>query len=82
MTETRENIKWLEVNCIGLKCPLPVMRLEKALLAGHSHIQIITDDPISVIDIPLACAQNNANLLEKVENENFYQFFVENLLEK
>ena len=79
MTEERKEIKWHEVNCLGLKCPLPVMRLERALKEGHTHILIITDDPVSVVDIPLSALQNGAKLTNREENAAEFRFFVENV---
>lgn len=44
----------------GLKCPLPVLKLEKRLgqLAPGAALTILADDPIARIDIPLYCTQN------------------------
>lgn len=48
------------IDCRGLKCPLPVLKLEKRLAqlpAGASFIVLATD-PMAKIDIPLFCRQN------------------------
>ena len=44
----------------GLKCPLPVLKLEKRLgqLGPGAALTILADDPIARIDIPLYCTQN------------------------
>ena len=44
----------------GLKCPLPVLKLEKRLgqLGPGAALTILVDDPIARIDIPLYCTQN------------------------
>jgi len=46
-----------EIDARGLKCPLPVLKAEKALdqLAPGGTLRVIADDPIARIDIPLMC---------------------------
>lgn len=63
-----------EINCIGLKCPLPVLRLEKAIRDGYQHIILRADDPISVIDIPLAIKRANATLISQNKDKSIYKF--------
>lgn len=47
------------IDAIGLLCPLPVLRLRKALLAARPGdvIEMETDDPVAVIDVPHFCAE-------------------------
>jgi tRNA 2-thiouridine synthesizing protein A len=48
------------IDCRGLKCPLPVLKMEKRLSqlpAGASFIVLATD-PMAKVDIPLYCRQN------------------------
>lgn len=51
-TDTRQLI-----DARGLKCPLPVLKLEKYL--GHRSAQLpltlLADDPVARIDIPVVC---------------------------
>ena len=44
----------------GLKCPLPVLRMEKALasLATGSQLIVFATDPIAKVDIPLHCRKH------------------------
>lgn len=44
----------------GLKCPLPVLKMEKRLsqLAPGARLAVLADDPIAKVDIPLFCTQN------------------------
>ena len=44
----------------GLKCPLPVLKMEKRLvpLPGGAMLIVLATDPIARIDIPLYCTQN------------------------
>jgi tRNA 2-thiouridine synthesizing protein A len=44
----------------GLKCPLPVLKMEKRLaeLPAGAALTVLATDPIARIDIPLYCTQN------------------------
>ena len=44
----------------GLRCPLPVLKLEKRLgeLPPGAQVTVLATDPIAKIDIPLFCTQN------------------------
>jgi tRNA 2-thiouridine synthesizing protein A len=44
----------------GLKCPLPVLKLEKRLeqLPAGAVLTVLATDPIAKIDIPLYCTQH------------------------
>ena len=44
----------------GLKCPLPALRTRKALqsLAAGERLEVITTDPLAVIDIPALIDQS------------------------
>lgn len=44
----------------GLRCPLPVLKMEKRLaqLPAGAALIVLATDPIAKIDIPLYCTQN------------------------
>jgi tRNA 2-thiouridine synthesizing protein A len=48
------------IDCIGLKCPLPVLKTEKRLaqVKPGTALIVLATDPIAKIDIPLFCTQN------------------------
>ncbi len=48
------------VDARGLKCPLPVLKLEKRLAAlpAGAPLIVLATDPIAKIDIPLYCTQH------------------------
>ncbi len=48
----------LTIDALGLRCPLPVLRLEKALRTATpgQRIVLLSDDPVAAIDVPHACA--------------------------
>ena len=50
----------MEIDCRGLKCPLPVLRLEKALAGAEKGfaLVVLATDPVARVDIPLYCRQN------------------------
>ena len=47
-----------EIDARGLRCPLPVLRLEAVLrrMRGGERVVIRTDDPIAKVDVPHAAA--------------------------
>lgn len=47
------------LDCRGLKCPLPVLKLEKRLarLPPGAALTLLATDPMARIDIPLLCRQ-------------------------
>jgi tRNA 2-thiouridine synthesizing protein A len=48
------------VDARGLKCPLPVLKMEKRLAAlpPGALLVVLATDPMARIDIPLYCHQN------------------------
>jgi len=48
------------IDARGLKCPLPVLKLEKALsrAAQGQAFTVLATDPMARIDIPLHCRQH------------------------
>lgn len=49
-----------ELDCRGLKCPLPVLHTEKRLaqLSPGGSLTVLATDPVAKIDIPLFCTQH------------------------
>lgn len=48
------------IDARGLKCPLPVLKMEKRLAAlpPGATLRVLATDPMAKIDIPLHCQQN------------------------
>jgi tRNA 2-thiouridine synthesizing protein A len=48
------------IDARGLKCPLPVLKMEKrlAVLPPGARLIVLATDPMAKIDIPLYCRQN------------------------
>ncbi len=59
------------VDARGLKCPLPVLKMEKRLgpLQAGQVIVVLATDPIAKIDIPLFCTQNGHQCEMSVEGD-------------
>lgn len=62
----------MEVDAIGLKCPLPILRAKKALalLQSGQVLRVLTTDPNAVRDFQAFARQTGNNLLAQVtEND-------------
>ena len=59
------------IDARGLKCPLPVLKLEKKLegLAKGSGLTVLATDPMAAIDIPLYCRQRGHECEASTEGE-------------
>jgi tRNA 2-thiouridine synthesizing protein A len=60
------------VDCIGLKCPLPVLRARKALLAlaPGDVVQVESTDPMAIVDVPhMAREEGHVVVGQQVEGE-------------
>jgi tRNA 2-thiouridine synthesizing protein A len=61
-----------EIDARGFRCPLPVLRAQKALrdLAPGARLVLLADDPMAAIDIPHFCAESG-HLLERAAGDRF-----------
>ena len=60
------------VDCIGLKCPLPVLRARKALqrVSAGSVVQVESSDPMSVLDVPhMAASEGHHVVAQRVDGD-------------
>lgn len=48
------------LDCLGLLCPLPVLKARKTLsdMAPHAVLRLLADDPMAAIDVPHFCAES------------------------
>jgi tRNA 2-thiouridine synthesizing protein A len=67
-----------ELNAIGLPCPLPVLRIRKALeaLEGGQILYVIATDPGSLKDIQAFARVTQNELLETREKDGKYHFVI------
>ncbi len=47
----------LEIDVVGLRCPLPVLKLKKRIepLQPGSKVRLVTTDPTTLKDVPAYC---------------------------
>ena len=68
----------LEIDARGLICPLPVLRLRKALLqlAPGQTVCLWATDPVAVIDVPHFCAEAGHDLIATTAATDATAYFV------
>ena len=69
----------LDIDATGLLCPLPVLRLRKALAAAlpGTRICLRATDPASRIDVPHFCNESGHRLIEAGEENGAFIYLVE-----
>jgi tRNA 2-thiouridine synthesizing protein A len=67
------------VDARGHRCPVPTLRLRRALEAAGpgARVRLLADDPLARIDVPHFAAQAGAELLERSENDGTLSFLVQ-----
>lgn len=67
----------LEIDAIGLLCPLPVLRLRRTLAAlpRGTRVRLLADDPAAIVDVPHFCAEAG-HVLELHEEIDGVQVYV------
>jgi len=67
-----------ELDATGLKCPLPVLRLRKRLmaLAPGARLRVLADDPVAVVDIPHFCAEEGHRVEEQAERDGIQHYLI------
>ncbi|MCC3862134.1 sulfurtransferase TusA family protein [Pseudemcibacter aquimaris] len=62
----------------GHKCPIPVLRLRRALekLASDTIIELVATDPMTLIDVPHFCDQAGHDIIEQIETEEFIRYLI------
>jgi tRNA 2-thiouridine synthesizing protein A len=68
----------LEVDARGLLCPLPVLRLARALRAAPAGAQarLLATDPAAAEDVATFCRERSCRLLKSGESQGVYFFVV------
>lgn len=68
-----------EIDAIGLLCPLPVLKLQKALraLKPGQQVTLLATDPASRIDVPHFCAQAGHRVIETRQDNETLIYLVE-----
>lgn len=68
----------LELDARGLMCPLPLLRLKKALqmLEDGQVVQVLATDPASVLDFGVFIEQTGHALLEQREETGVFVYLI------
>jgi tRNA 2-thiouridine synthesizing protein A len=66
------------IDARGLKCPLPVLRMEKwlATAPAGARVTILATDPMAKIDIPLHCRQNGHTVTQDATDDGALRFAI------
>lgn len=60
------------IDARGLRCPLPVLRAEKALeCMSASVLEVLADDPVARIDIPLLAQKRGLDCTIEMAGDGF-----------
>ncbi len=68
----------VELDAIGLLCPLPVLKARKRLksMAPGEVLCVLASDPAAVVDIPHFCAEAGHELLATEAREAAMAYFI------
>jgi len=68
----------LEVDASGLNCPLPLLRLKKALMEMTSGdvVKVIATDPAAHLDFGVYSDQTGHQIIEYVRQSNAQIFYI------
>ena len=69
----------IEVDAGGLHCPLPLLRLKKALLEMHSGevVRIIATDPAAHLDFGVFADQSGNTIIEFLQESGQQIFYIQ-----
>lgn len=67
------------VDARGHRCPVPTLRLRKALetAPAGARVRLLADDPLAKIDVPHFARQIGARVLEQGDADGALTFLVE-----
>jgi tRNA 2-thiouridine synthesizing protein A len=68
----------LEIDVVGLRCPLPVLKLKKRIepLQPGSKVRLVTTDPTTLKDVPAYCQLAGHQLLSLKSTSPPYEFLI------
>jgi len=63
----------------GLTCPLPVLKARKLLIGMRPGeiLEVVTTDPMSVVDMPVFCAQAGHIIIREEKQDSRFVFAIE-----
>lgn len=68
----------ITVDARGHRCPVPTLRLRRALEAAPAgaRVRLLADDPLARIDVPHFASSVGATVLEQSETDGALSFLV------
>ncbi len=68
----------LEVDAIGLNCPMPLLKLKKALntLNAEDVVKISVTDPAAHLDFGVFCQQAAHEIVNLIKSDNVQTFYI------
>lgn len=68
----------VELDAIGLLCPLPVLKARKRLksMAPGQVLCLLATDPAAVVDVPHFCAESGHMLLHSEDRETATAYYI------
>lgn len=78
LTKPSLNLVDLEIDVVGLRCPLPILKLKKRIqiLKAGSIIKFLTSDPATLKDVPAYCELVGHEMLAVDSEARPYVFFI------
>ena len=72
------SINLIELDTRGLLCPLPVLKLRKAIqnIKQNEKIRLITDDPAAIVDVPHFCNEQGYQITESLQEKGHGLFII------
>ncbi len=66
------------LDCKGLSCPMPILKLAKAIDAMESGkvLELLGTDPGSKTDVPKWCDKTGNEFLGMEEGEGFFKYYI------
>ena len=66
------------IDARGRRCPYPVVLLGQAAAAAGpgTRLELLSDDPVSLTDVPAWCRMRGAQLEETTPHEGYWEFIV------
>ncbi len=71
-------LKIHRVDCVGLYCPVPVMRAREEIdqLEANSLLEVVADDPASAEDIPRWAKRAGHSVVKIERHGDEYHYFI------
>ena len=68
-----------QLDASGLACPLPVLKARKILIGMRpgETLEVVTTDPMSVVDMPVFCAQAGHAIVREEKHDSRFVFTIE-----